>query len=264
MIVNLPKLGQVEFPDNLSAQQFDALVGRLEQKYDFRMPKPELGLGEIAKRGFMRSLGETGIALGDVIPAGISSAFVHGGGDYAKRQMEEAAQTQREIERTNPAQFASYKDVSGPGEATKFFLENLGEQVPNIATSLVPGGIGGTLARRGAVAAVETAAKEAGLSGAEALTGEAALAASKKIASKTGLGQNIGVALGSYAQNAPEVFQNIYEQTGKLEPGAALLYGSVSAALDSALPASIMSKITGPAKVGLVEKVLEKSGMQII
>lgn len=67
MIVNLPKVGDVEFPDNLTSEQFDNLVGRLAEKYDFRVPKPDVGLGTIAKRGFMRSLGETGIALGDTL-----------------------------------------------------------------------------------------------------------------------------------------------------------------------------------------------------
>jgi hypothetical protein len=90
MIVNLPKLGQVAFPDGLSAKEYDALIGKLEQKYDFRMPKPEMGLGEIAKRGAMRNLGETGIAFGDTLPA--MGASMLGFNDYAKRQMEEAAQ----------------------------------------------------------------------------------------------------------------------------------------------------------------------------
>ena len=60
MIIDLPKLGPVRFRDDLTPEQLDAEVQRLSAKYDFKIPKPDIGLGEIAKRGFMRSMGETG------------------------------------------------------------------------------------------------------------------------------------------------------------------------------------------------------------
>jgi len=69
------------------------------------------------------------------------------------------------------------------------------------------------------------------------------------------------VFLGSYAQNAPEIFQNIYQETGQMDVGASLLFGAGSAALDSILPAQLAKSLTGPVKAGIVEKVLEKSGM---
>jgi len=40
-----------------------------------------------------------------------------------------------------------------------------------------------------------------------------------------------------------------------------LLFGAGSAALDSVLPAQLAKSLTGPVKAGIVEKVLEKSGM---
>ena len=46
-----------------------------------------------------------------------------------------------------------------------------------------------------------------------------------------------------------------------MEPGVAALFGAGSAALDSILPAQLAKSITGPLKVGIIEKVLEKSGM---
>lgn len=67
MIINLPKIGDVEFPDNLTPQQYDALVQRLGDKYGFRPPKPEVGLGALLKRGAMRSLGEAGIDRKSVV-----------------------------------------------------------------------------------------------------------------------------------------------------------------------------------------------------
>ena len=258
MILNLPKLGNVRFDDDLTPEQFKQQLNQLSKEYGFELPKSDYGYLGSFTRGVSRGTKQLGSTFGDVIPAMVGKSL--GFDEFANRQMGEAAETQRQIQETNPAQFESYKDIKGPGEGAKFFLENLGEQVPNIATSLVPGGVGGTLARRGAVAAAETAAKDAGLTGLEALTGKTATEAGKKIASRTALGQNIGIGLGSYAQNAPEVFQNIYQQTGSMEPGVALLWGSASAALDSVLPGHILKQLTPATKVGLVEKILEKSG----
>jgi len=254
MIVNLPKLGQVAFPDGLSAKEFDALVGKLEQKYDFRMPKPEMGLGEIAKRGFMRSVGETGIALGDVIPAAISSAFVHGGGDYAKRQMEEAAQSRAELEEKYPTRFKSYTEVGSPREALEFVAETGGELLPSVGTALIPGiGLEAVGARAGASAAARLAAERGlGEVATKALIEKGAEAAGRK-------GMYGGVYLGSFAQTAPEVFEGIYRETGKFEPGIAALAGGIEAVLDSALPAKMFSGLTKYGKLKVVEELAKDS-----
>ena len=254
MIVNLPKLGQVEFPDGLSAKEFDSLVGRLEQKYDFRMPKPELGLGEIAKRGFMRNVGETGIAVGDVLPAGIASAFVHGGGDYAKRQMEEAAQTRAELEEKYPTRFKSYTEVGSPREALEYIAETGGELLPSVGTALIPGvGLEALGARAGASAAARVAAERGlGEVATKALIEKGAQTAGRK-------GMYGGVYLGSFAQNAPEVFEGIYQETGKFEPGVAALSGGIMAVLDSALPAKMFSGLTKYGKLKVVEELAKDS-----
>jgi hypothetical protein len=152
--------------------------------------------------------------------------------EYAQRQLGEAAETEAEIERNYAPQYRGTQDVTGLGSALGFGLETIAEQVPNIATALVPGlGAGAIAARAGA-----------------GLAGRAAAV-------------NAGTFLGSYSQTAPEVFQNVYETTGKMEPGVAALFGAGSAALDSILPAQLAKSITGPLKVGIIEKVLEKSGM---
>lgn len=257
------RIARFEVPDGTSPEEAQSLVQQELQQESKPVEStepisPDYTTGEAFKKALIRGGKQLGSAFADVIPAMGASAL--GFDEYAKRQMEEAAETQREISTQYRPEVESYKDVKDLGSAGTYFVETLGEQLPNLLTSLVPGGIGGTIARRGAVAAAEIAAKEAGLTGIEALTGEAAKAAGKTIASKTSLGQNIGLALGSYAQNAPEVFENIYNQTGELRPGVSLLWGAGSAALDSVLPATILNKLTPAAKVGVVEKVLEKSG----
>jgi len=257
MILDLPKLGQVRFDDNLTSDQLSSELNRLAKKYDFELPKQEFTTGEVLKRGVMRGAKQLGSTLTDVIPAMGASAL--GFNDYAKQQMQEAQDTQNEINKYYSPQYGSLKDVKGISDIPKFVLENVAEQVPNIATSLIPGGIGAAVGRRLGVAAAGRAAMPLIESGATA--SELAHVAATKGAEYAARGQNAGIFLGSYAQNAPEVFQNIYDKTGELAPGAAALFGAGAAALDSVLPAHLMKNLTGPMKMGIVEKVLEKSGM---
>jgi hypothetical protein len=255
MIIDLPKLGPVRFRDDLTPEQFDAEVQRLSQKYDFKIPRPDIGLGQIAKRGFMRSLGETGIAFGDTIPAMVASGFVHGGGDYAKEQMEEAAKSREELEAKYPTRFKSFKEIGGLGEGAEYVAETLGELTPTVATSLIPGvGLEAVGARVAASSAAKLAA-ERGLG--ELATKELVGAAAKTAGRRYMYG---GVYLGSLSQNAPEVFENIYQETGKLEPGIAALAGGISAILDSALPAKVLDSLGKFGQLKAIEAVAKNTG----
>jgi len=254
MIVTLPKVGNVEFPDNLSPEQFDNLVGRLAEKYDFSLPKPDVGLGEIAKRGVMRGLGETGIALGDTIPAMVSS-FVGGDKEYAERQMKEAEASRQLLQQKYPTRFKSYKDINSPFEALEYGVETLGELTPTIATSIVPGVGGSMLGGRLAGGAAFKAATAAGVPTRAGLAGveTAAKAGAQK-------GMYGGVFMGSFAQNAPEVFEGIYRETGKFEPGVAALAGGFSAILDSVLPAGVLNSLGSYGKLKVIEQMAKESG----
>lgn len=265
MIINLPKLGPVRFDDNLTDAQFNAQLNALAKKYEFEIPKPEFGLGETFTRGVKRGAQQLGVLGGDVIPAMVGKAF--GFEDYAKRQMEEAAKSQQEIFAARPPIYESYKQVESPYQALQFGTEVIGEQIPNIATALIPGLGGGVFAGRAALSTVgkslATQAAERGLAGeaATAFIAEGMKRAAPQIAAKAQLGSDVGVFLGSYAQNAPEIFQNVFEKTGEMDVGTSLLFGAGAAALDSVLPAQLARQMTGPLKTGIVEKVLEKSGM---
>jgi hypothetical protein len=113
------------------------------------------------------------------------------------------------------------------------------------------------------MAAKAAAEKIAGREAEAAVTkGAAERYAAQRIGAGKELGQNLGVYLGSYSLNAPEVFGSIYNETGKLEPGAALIASSISSVLDSYLPSKLLSTVTGPMKVGVVENILKQSGMK--
>jgi hypothetical protein len=217
-------------------------------------PSKDTGIMSMIGRGVARGAKQTGSALFDVLPAMAASAV--GADEYAAKQMAEAAQTQKEIEQNYGARYKSLSDVKGIGDYIPFALETISEQVPNIATALVPGaGFGVAGGRMAATAAAKKLAER------EATEAGARYAA-MKTAQGVSRGQMGGAFLGSYALNAPEVFENIYEETGgQMEPGAALLAGSVSAALDAVLPAYLLNKLTPGVKAGVVERLLEKSGM---
>lgn len=253
MIINLPKLGPVKFRDDLTPEQFQAQLEQLQQKYDFKLPKPEVGMGTLLKRGFMRGLGETGIALGDVLPAMGASAL--GFEDYAKRQMEEAATSRAELEKQYPTQFKSYTEVSSPYEALQFGAETLGELGPTALTSLIPGvGAGAVGSRLAGQAALRSAMAAGPVS-------RAGLAAVEKAAETAGRRAMYGgVYFGSFAQNAPEVFENIYQETNKLEPGVAALAGGISSVLDSIVPGQLLDKFGAYGRLKMVENVAKQSG----
>ena len=207
-------------------------------------PRPDRTLGQEIGAGFRRGKERLKSTLGDVLPAMVYSGL--GMEEEAKKQMAEAAQSERDIAEYNPPSYRSYKEVIDPRSAFGYAAETIGEAGPDILASLIPGGIGGTAARRIGVAGL----RELGEAGAA------------QIARRGAMGETAGVYLGSYAQNAPEVFQSIYNETGQLEPGVAALFGSVSAGLDSVLPATLLRSMSAPVKVGVVEKILERSGME--
>ena len=265
MILDLPKIGSVRFDDNLTDEQFNAQLQALSQKYGFEVPRGQLTTGEMASRAFTRGRKQLGSVFGDIIPAMAGQAL--GFEDYAKQQLEEAAETQRELATTYEPQYRSLEDVKGISDAPGFALETIIEQIPNIATSLFPGMGAGVVAARTAATSLgkqlTLQAAERGLAGkaAQEFVEQGLKQAAPRIAAQAGVAQNAGIFLGSYAQNAPEVFQNIYEATGQMDVGTAMIFGSAAAALDSVLPATLARQLTGPVRVGVIEKVLEKSGM---
>lgn len=253
--IDVPGQGkfEVDSPTDLTdAQAYAAVQAQLKGAAPAE-PTQDTGLLSMTGRAIARGAKQTGSLIGDILPAMAAKAV--GADEYAARQMEEAAQTQREIEQKYGARYKSLEDVKGIGDYIPFALETVAEQIPGMATALIPGaGLGVAGGRMAATAAAKKLAER------EATEAGARYAA-MKTAQGVGRGQIGGTFLGSYALNAPEVFQNIYEETGQMEPAAAALAGSVSAALDSILPVAILRQMGPNVKAGVVENLLEKSGM---
>lgn len=257
MIIDLPKLGPVNFRDDLSQEQLQAQLSALEKKYDFRMPKQDVGIGTLLKRGFMRGLGETGIALGDTLPAMGASAL--GFDEYAQRQLGEAQESRAALEAKYPTQFRSYTEIESPYEALQYGAETLGELGPTALTALVPGIGAGTVATRmGAAGAMKAAQAVGPLSRTGLAAAETAAKQAGQVAGKRAMYG--GVYLGSFAQNAPEVFESIYQETDKMEPGIAALAGGLSSVLDAIVPGKLLGELGGYGKMKVIEKMAKESG----
>jgi len=205
-------------------------------------PKPETGFIPSVKRGYagLESL------IGDVLPA--MAAHAVGADEYAKKQMKEAAASQEEIAKKYPAEVPSYKNVKDVGTGFKYIVESVGEAIPSILPSLFTGGAASIIGR-GAVIAARTAAEDVVMKGAAAGVAEealkkAALDAGVKAAQSTALKyEATGALAGSAAQNIPDVYQNIYEKTGKQDLGATLAFGGFNSILDAITPFNVMRKI---------------------
>jgi hypothetical protein len=277
--INTPQ-GQlvVNGPEGASQDEVFAAAEQLilDRQRDLTDVKPDYTIGEAASKALTRGTKQIGSALFDVIPAMGASAL--GFDDYAKRQMEEAQQTQEEVQKYYAPEVASYKDVNDISSGLTYGVETFTEQIPNLATMFIPGGVGAAIGRRAGVGAAERglASKITPVLG-EGLTQKEAVTAAQRLygdeavqqalqqgaVSGSKVGGGAGLYLGAFSQNAPEVFQNIYDATGgQFEPGAAVLAGGISSVLDTAMPAYIINKFKGPSKALFIETLLEKSGMQ--
>jgi hypothetical protein len=71
----------------------------------------------------------------------------------------------------------------------------------------------------------------------------------------------VGYGAGAAAQTIPEAYASILRETGQEEVGASLIAGGINAALESVLPASVLGKLSGPARDALVGSVKRRLGI---
>ena len=195
---------------------------------------------------------------------------VPGAKEYADRQMREAQEAQEYIQQRYPSAVSSYKDIKGGGDLLTYVVESVGELLPSMIPSVLTGGAAG-IAGRGAAIAAREAAEKASLETAKKslltysgsklsqqelvnLATADAIKAGQAAAQRAVLKyQAAGAIGGSAMQNVPEVYQNIAEETGKEDLGAALLFGGFNSVLDAITPITLLRKAKG---VGLTEKEL--------
>jgi len=215
-------------------------------------------------RGLTTGIETTKGLLGEALPALFQSAL--GYDEAAQKNLLQYQERMKKLEESGLGSRVRMGDIEGLGSLLSFAGESLGEAIPSIATALIPGvGLGAagasTLGRAavskaaGKVAstAAETAAKEVARREAAGIAVDASMrAAIEKAAleaAPAAIGRNwgniAGAALGSAAQNMPETFATIYNETGEMRPEVAGLVGGIKSALDVVTPLQLIKKTRG-------------------
>jgi hypothetical protein len=263
------KIYDIEAPENASqssilayAQQAYMQDQPAEEEIEPPPIAPETGFIPSIKRG---ALGIQSL-VADVAPAMAGRVGeklgIQGAGEYADRQMQEAIQAQERIQQMYPAAVPSYTDIQSGGDLLNYVIESVGELIPSMIPSILTGGAAG-IAGRGAVMAAEQAARQASMDAAKKtmltysgsklsqeqlvnLARTEAVKAGRDAASKTALKyQAAGAIGGSSLQNVPEVYQNVAQETGEEDLGAALLFGGFNSVLDAVTPLTLLRKAGG-------------------
>jgi hypothetical protein len=274
--VEIPGVGIVRFPDNMSREDIMSQATAMQQKASQPIFDPkDLPTSELIKGGFSRGIeGLKGTAF-DLIPALAGSII--GKDDYAKEQLKEYRDRMAAAEAESPTAYKSYKDIGSIGQAFDFAAETIGELGPDIASFMVGAGVGTTagkviakksLEKEIRAQAAETAAKRGLDDAAEKALADRLMSRAKQGAvgaKATEAGANVGLKTGlwgsSMGLNVPDVLNSVYEDTGELSPGIALTIGSLVAALDTYLPQKILSQLSPSAKERIAAEMLQKSSL---
>ena len=274
--VQIPGVGIVQFPDNMSRDDIMAQAEAMQQQAQQPLLDPrELPTTELIKGGFSRGIESLkGTAL-DLVPALAGSIF--GKEDYAKQQLQEYRDRMAAVEEESPTAYKSYKDIGSIGQAFDFAAETFGEVGADVASFLVGAGAGSVAGKKIAKKALEkqireqaaeTAAKRGLDDAAEKALADRLMSRAKQGAvgvKAAETGANVGLKTGlwgtSMGVNVPDVLNSVYEDTGELSPGIALTIGSLVAALDTYLPQKILSQLTPSAKERIAAEMLQKSNV---
>ena len=238
LINNQDKQGTPDF-DTVANAYKSLRTGGMEQPAP---PPPSGGFFPALARGAI----QTQSLITDVIPAMIGRAV--GADEYAEQQWKEAAEKQKLIEQKYAAAVPSYKDIKGVGDLITYVTESVGELIPSVLPGLITGGASAFVGRGAIIAAKEAAEIAARKAAAQGATAEAIELAAKdagfKAAAQTALKyERLGALPASAVQNLPDVYQNIKEETGQENLGAALLFGGFNTLLDAALPLATLAKL---------------------
>jgi hypothetical protein len=258
-----------------SAEDFNTL---LDKYFPVSAPEEDVPISRTMSgalgAGWERGKARTGSFFTDILP-GLAGSVV-GADDYARQQLEEAAAKEQVLQESIPAQFQSLKDIKGIGDIPAFVAETIGEQIPNLLTSLVGGGVGGFAAKRIAQKAGKELLEDYTMKrlGAEVLPTpkdildqlktKATADVAEHLAKKEATGQVIGAGAASVGLNTGEIFQNIYEETGEIAPVASIMSGAAAGALDTVLPVKLLKRFRGlddKAKALALTRIAEKRGV---
>jgi hypothetical protein len=286
MLVNIEGYGQINFEDADSVEEIQNFIDNdsafktqlTEQGFGHLFERPDPGITGDVARGvdqLQAMFYGAGAAVGDVVG---SEDLVDWGIEGYERNMAEASK--------NAATIGTYKNIKDVGDAGRYAVEAIFENLPMFLPSLVTGGVGAYVGRAVAQRAVKTltadiiakkmaqgwtqeaAEKLAQHAGGKMIlknfeqqaAKKAALTATGEVAGKNlaTKGARIGAYTGALPMTTGEVTGSVYEATGDVRGGLGLMGGAVSAGLEVLPNMMFLSNILGKQVAGGIANSLVK------
>lgn len=263
-VFNVSGMGAVRLPEGLSAEDYERIVRRLQEKSGAAAEgTPDYSAGQVAAMAVQRGLGGLGISSLYEFPAlALTGVEKLTGSEAAGRGAESLLSKAREATQymgeMAPRRFESYEKPQGIGEGLLFGLERFSEAVPSIGTSMIGGGIPALLGR-GAAQRAGVAAAEKALAGgaAKEAAEELGQTAAQRLLQRRAFAGSSGVM---FPAQAAEPFVSIYERTGEREFAAPVVAGAVSTLLEGVVPTSVLGNLGAFGKLKASERLLDKAG----
>lgn len=189
-----------------------------------------------------------------------------GNDEAATRMLDEYVAIQDDIAKNNPATIGTYKNVKSLGDAGRYAVEAVAENLPMLLPSLVTGGIGAQIGKKAAERVV------AGMIETQVAKGVAREVAEKQaaqfVAKRIMQGSIAGAAPASIGMESGSIMGDIYQETGEKRPGLALAGGIPAGLLDTIQPVMALRKIAGPVvdevAGGIVKRMGREAGLQFL
>lgn len=166
-----------------------------------------------------------------------------GADDTALKLVNDYLEQGAAIEQNLPSSAGRFTEIESVGDAGRWLMSTLGEQIPQLAASMGAGYAVGAVTKKFAKEAVEKYVEK---QVAEGVAEDVARREAAKMVVKSGITGNIaGAGAVSEVQEVGSIYGDTYGATGELKPWASLLAGTAAAALDTIVPVHLLKKFGG-------------------
>lgn len=188
------------------------------------------------------------------------AADASGNDEAADRFLTEYVAIQDDIAKNNPATIGTYKNVGSLGDAGRYAIEAVMENLPMMLPSLVSGGVGAQIAKKGAERLVGGMIESQVAKGVAREVAEQQ--AAKFVVKRITLGSVAGAAPASVGMESGSIMGDIYQETGEKRSGLALAAGIPAGLLDTLQPVMALRKIAGPIVDDVAGGIVKRLGVE--
>lgn len=249
----------VENPNSLPAivARRDSEAQRLPGEANLRpTSRPDIAtqFKQDVRRG-VDSVGNLGVGI-----AALGADLV-GADDTADDLLARYIRNEEESAAKNPAVIGTYKNIEDLGDAGRYAVEAIGENLPMFLPSLLSGGVGALAARKVAERGVASFVE------AQVAKGVARDIAEKQaaqlVARRATAGAAAGAAASSVGMESGSIYGDTFAETGEKAPGLALAFGVPAGLLDAIEPVYALRRVAGPAVDELAGGIIKRLGREV-